>query len=77
MTYTGAVVSMASTSSTDATGRRDDEWSLCLLQVAESDRAAFAKLFKHFAPLIKAFALNGSAMAAAHAEELVLSLIHI
>lgn len=64
-------MSMAVKPGTDSAGRRDDEWSLCLLQVAESDRAAFAKLFKHFAPLIKAFALNGSALAAAHAEELV------
>lgn len=64
-------MSMANTSGIDASGRRDDEWSLCLLKVAESDRDAFAKLFKHFAPLIKAFALNGSALAAAHAEELV------
>ena len=36
-----------------------------------ANTSAFAKLFKHFAPLIKAFALNGSALAAAHAEELV------
>ncbi|KAA1194039.1 sigma-70 family RNA polymerase sigma factor [Pseudohalioglobus sediminis] len=62
---------MATTPRTDAGGRRDDEWSVCLQQVAESDREAFTRLFKHFAPLIKAFALNGSALAAAHAEELV------
>ena len=35
------------------------------------DRAAFAKFFSHFAPLIKAFALSGSSLSAAHADELV------
>jgi RNA polymerase sigma factor (sigma-70 family) len=62
---------MASTAGIDTSGRRDDEWSVCLQQVAEQDRDAFSRLFGHFAPLIKAFALNGSALAAAHAEELV------
>ncbi len=63
---------MATTISIDANGKRDDEWSLCLQQVAEhQDRDAFSRLFGHFAPLIKAFALNGSALAANHAEELV------
>jgi RNA polymerase sigma-70 factor (ECF subfamily) len=36
-----------------------------------SDRAAFTRLFRHFAPLIKAFALSGSALSASHADELV------
>ena len=32
-------------------GRRTDEWSLCVVRVAEHrDRAAFAKFFAHFAP---------------------------
>ncbi len=63
---------MAGTISVDANGRRDDEWSLALQQVAQSqDREAFGRLFNHFAPLIKAFAINGSSLAAAHAEELV------
>lgn len=54
------------------TGRRTDEWSECLVLIAEKeDRAAFARLFKHFAPLIKAFALSGSALSASHADELV------
>ncbi len=35
------------------------------------DRAAFGRLFKHFAPLIKAFASRGSPLGASHAEELV------
>ena len=56
----------------DASGRRHDEWSICLQQVAQDqDREAFAKLFKHFAPLIKGFAINGSALAASHSDELV------
>ena len=63
---------MPSTVGIDASGRRDDEWSLCLQQVANTqDREAFSRLFGHFAPLIKAFAINGSALAAANAEELV------
>jgi RNA polymerase sigma-70 factor (ECF subfamily) len=55
----------------DSDGRRNDEWSLCLQQVATQDRQAFAQLFSHFAPLIKAFALSGSPLAASHADELV------
>ena len=62
---------MATPSTPSPGGRRDDEWSLCLQQVATEDRRAFAKLFEHFAPLIKAFALNGSAMSASHCDELV------
>ena len=54
------------------TGRRTDEWSECLTLIADNeDRAAFTRLFRHFAPLIKAFALSGSSMSAAHADELV------
>lgn len=53
-------------------GRRTDEWSECLVAIGErQDRAAFTRLFRHFAPLIKAFALSGSAMSASHADELV------
>ncbi len=63
---------MAITDGPDTSERRDDEWSQCLELVgARRDREAFARLFKHFAPLVKAFALNGSALAANHAEELV------
>ena len=40
------------------TGRRTDEWSQALVLVGESqDRGAFTRFFRHFAPLIKAFAL--------------------
>lgn len=36
--------------------KRSDEWSLLLIAVGETrDRQAFAKLFKHFAPLLKSF----------------------
>lgn len=63
---------MANTVGIDSNGRRDDEWSQCLQLVAgNEDREAFSRLFSHFAPLIKAFAINGSAIAATHAEELV------
>lgn len=56
----------------DADGKRDDEWSQCLQTIAEKrDRQAFARLFKHFAPLVKAFALSGSPLAASHADEIV------
>ena len=34
-------------------GRRTDEWSQCVVRIAEHrDRAAFGKFFSHFAPLI-------------------------
>ncbi len=53
-------------------GRRTDEWSECLVLMAEKqDRAAFTRFFRHFAPLIKAFALTGSTLSANHADELV------
>jgi RNA polymerase sigma-70 factor (ECF subfamily) len=58
--------------SVDAEGKRNDEWSQCLQQIAATqDRQAYARLFRHFAPLVKAFALSGSPMAASHADELV------
>lgn len=53
-------------------GRRTDEWSECLVLIGKkADRAAYTRLFRHFAPLIKAFALSGSALSATHADELV------
>jgi len=55
-----------------AGGRRDDEWSRYLDLVGrQQDREAFSALFRHFAPLVKAFAISGAPLAAAHAEELV------
>lgn len=52
--------------------KRKDEWSECLqLIAATGDRAAYTRLFRHFAPLMKAFALSGSPMSANHADELV------
>lgn len=51
---------------------RNDEWSQCLLLMAEhQDRAAFTRLFRHFAPLMKAFAHAGSTFSGNHADELV------
>ncbi|NND69894.1 MAG: sigma-70 family RNA polymerase sigma factor [Halioglobus sp.] len=51
---------------------RTDEWSECLTLIAETeDRAAFSRLFRHFAPLMKAYALSGSTLSANHADELV------
>jgi RNA polymerase sigma factor (sigma-70 family) len=56
----------------DAEGKRIDEWSECLTLIARNqDRAAFSRLFRHFAPLMKAFALSGSTLSANHADELV------
>ncbi len=58
--------------SQELTGRRTDEWSECItLIAANQDRAAFTRLFRHFAPLIKAFALAGSSLSASVADELV------
>ncbi len=63
---------MATSEIPAAGSRRDDEWSQCLQLIAEhQDREAFSRLFRHFAPLIKAFALSGSPIAANHADELV------
>jgi len=58
---------------TPSTGSaRNDEWSECLTLIARNqDRAAFTRLFRHFAPLMKAFALSGSNFSANHADELV------
>jgi len=57
---------------TTESGNRADEWSECLALIAEQrDRAAFTRLFRHFAPLMKAFALSGSTLSANHADELV------
>ena len=51
---------------------RNDEWSECLaLIAANQDRAAFVRLFRHFAPLMKAFALSGSTLSANNADEIV------
>jgi RNA polymerase sigma factor (sigma-70 family) len=52
--------------------RRVDEWSECLTLIGKNeDRAAFTRLFRHFAPLMKAFAHSGSTMSSNHADELV------
>ena len=60
------------TGSDDPGGRRTDEWSECLQLIAGSqDRAAFTRFFRHFGPLIKAFALAGSRLSASVADELV------
>lgn len=66
---------MLAVTDTPATGNgetRTDEWSECLQLIAENeDRAAFSRLFRHFAPLMKAYALSGSTLSANHADELV------
>lgn len=54
--------------------QRDDTWSRLLEQVGQArDEAAFAKLFAHFAPLIKGFCLGNlnSNFPAEAAEEVV------
>ncbi|MEE4204533.1 MAG: sigma-70 family RNA polymerase sigma factor [Halieaceae bacterium] len=67
-----AATSINSGSWVAPTGRRTDEWSETLVQIANNqDRAAFTRFFRHFAPLIKAFALSGSNLSANHADELV------
>lgn len=65
-------VSDITDSTPDEEQSRQDEWSDCLALIAQNkDRAAFTRLFRHFAPLMKAFALSGSTMSANHADELV------
>jgi RNA polymerase sigma-70 factor (ECF subfamily) len=53
--------------------RDTDPWTIRLQAVAlERDRKAYAELFRHFAPLLKSFALSTSGMSSnALAEELV------
>jgi RNA polymerase sigma factor (sigma-70 family) len=56
----------------DAEGNRNDEWGECIRLIAtQQDRAAFTRLFRHFAPRMKAFALASSTLPANHADELV------
>jgi RNA polymerase sigma factor (sigma-70 family) len=56
----------------DQSGRRTDEWSECLVLIGQNqDRAAFTRLFRHFAPLMMAFGLAVSTFSANHADELV------
>lgn len=51
---------------------RDDDWSNLLVKVGQGNEAAFAKLFAHFAPLIKGFCQsNKTFLASESAEELV------
>jgi len=59
-------------SQVEPSGKRTDEWSECLTLIGKNeDRAAFTRLFRHFAPLMKAFALSGSTLSANNADELV------
>ena len=51
--------------------RKKDEWTECLVRVKTAqDRAAFAKLFTHFAPRVKAFLMKSGA-GAAQAEDVM------
>ena len=44
----------------EPSGKRTDEWSECLTLIGRNeDRAAFTRLFRHFAPLMKAFRFVG------------------
>ncbi len=48
------------------------DWNATLERVGkDQDKAAFSELFAHYAPLLKAFLLNGGGLDAARAEELV------
>ena len=56
------------------TGRgANNEWAECINRVAQQDKSAFAALFKHYAPQIKAYGLatNGIPGLDAFADELV------
>jgi RNA polymerase sigma-70 factor, ECF subfamily len=46
------------TSIHESRNAESDPWAAVMEQVAQRDRAAFAQLFAHFAPLIKAFGLS-------------------
>lgn len=43
--------------STHPLERKQDDWAPILKKVAQKDRAAYAKLFQHFSPKVKSFAL--------------------
>jgi RNA polymerase sigma-70 factor (ECF subfamily) len=46
----------------DATDRKEDEWAGCLAQIRdEQDAQAFARLFGHFAPRVKAYLMKTGA----------------
>ena len=48
-----------------------DDWSDLLVKVgSDKDRAAFTRLFQHFAPLLKGFLMKGSNIGHEQAEEL-------
>jgi RNA polymerase sigma factor (sigma-70 family) len=67
-----SMISVADRPEIGPDGARLDEWSECLALIAKNeDRAAFSRLFRHFAPLMKAYALSGSTLSANHADELV------
>lgn len=46
------------TGTQEALSADEDSWGPLLLQVAAQDRQAFARLFNHFAPQLKAFGLS-------------------
>ena len=55
---------------TEKTGKASGEWSACIVAIAAShDEAAFARLFRHFAPRVKSYLLRFH-MGPAVAEEL-------
>ena len=51
----------------------NNEWALCINRVADQDKKAFAALFKHYAPQIRAYGLATNAVPGldAFADELV------
>ena len=54
------------------TAEKSSDWNMCLQQVgATQDKAAFSRLFAHFAPLLKGFLLKGGGVDPQQAEELV------
>lgn len=55
------------------TTKPDSEWEQQLCLIARGDRQAFARLFEHFAPMVKGFLLKGGypAVTPEQAEELV------
>lgn len=63
----------SSVATADVENKRQDEWSQLLQRVALGDRQAFAAIFAHYAPLLKAFARFDTADAdqSQLAEELV------
>ncbi|MDQ2076803.1 sigma-70 family RNA polymerase sigma factor [Marinimicrobium sp. ABcell2] len=65
-------IAPGSTNIVASTTMREDEWSQLLARLATAgDEGVFARLFRHFAPLVKGFYLSNGGLTPESADELV------